>query len=160
MKTKRLGMDITGVNFVMEYILTFMIASVIFALMLMLANGLFIQGPEHIVSKVQFTDLGNDLTAKIMDTYLVAPTLPDTGNVSTGFDMPATIAGNSYWVNVENSSNSWDKWDKEVVISSSANDVVIKVTLNGVNSTIPVSGNTSSSSPDHRIWYSLTRDGS
>jgi hypothetical protein len=150
----KLQKDQAGVNFVLEYIFTFMIASIIFSIMLMMANGLFIQGPEKTVSKVQFTDVGNDLTAKIIDTYLVAPTMPDQGNVSTGFDMPSTIAGKSYWVNVEPSSNSWDKWDKEVVVQSGSNDVVIKITLNGVNSTIPVTGNTSSSSATHRIWYS------
>lgn len=152
--------DRAGVNFVLEYILTFMIASIIFSIMLMMANGLFIQSPEKIVSKVQYTDIGNDLTAKIIDTYLIAPTLPDSGNVSTVFDMPYTIAGNSYYVNVVPSSNSWDKWDKEVVVKSPSSDVAIKVTLNGVNSTIPVSGNTSSSSESHRIWYTLSGSGS
>lgn len=152
----RLEKDRNGVNFVLEYILTFMIASVIFSVMLMMANGLFIQGPEKIVSKVQYTDMGNDLTAKIVDTYLVAPTHPESGNVTTDFDMPSTIAGNSYFVNIEPSSNTLDKWDKEVSVQSPSNDVVIRVTLNGVNSTIPVSGNTSSSASNHIIWYSLT----
>jgi hypothetical protein len=154
MRKNPLRNDTSGVNFVLEYVLTFMIASVLFSILLMMANGLFIQGPETTVSEVQYTDIGNDLTAKIIDTYLVAPVSPDQGNVSTEFDMPDTVAGNTYIVNVEPSTNSWDPWDKDVVVDSNSNDVSITVTLNGVNSTIPVTGNTSSSNLIHRIWYS------
>jgi hypothetical protein len=153
MRVDRLIKDASGVNYVLEYILTFMIASIIFSIMLMMANGLFIQGPASTVSKVQYTDIGNDLTAKIIDTYLLAPTLPDSGYVNTTFDMPNTVAGNSYWVTISNSSNPADKWDQEVYVNSTSNDISIKVTINGVNSTIKVNGSTSSSSPDHRIWY-------
>ena len=153
MKVRPIRKDTSGVNFVLEYILTFMIASILFSIMLMMANGLFIQGPESTVSKVQFTDIGNDLTAKIIDTYLIAPTSPDYGDVNTTFDMPNTVAGHDYVAKVDNSANGWDK---EVVLSSTSNDVAIKVTLNGVNSTIPINGETMSNSPDHRIWYNST----
>ena len=131
-----------------------MIASVLFSIMLLMANGLFIQGPTTTVSEVQYTDIGNDLTAKIIDTYLVAPTSPDQGNVSTEFEIPTSVAGDSYYANVEPSSNSWDPWDKEVVVNSASTGVSITNTLNGVNSTIPVNGNTSSSYLIHKIWYS------
>jgi hypothetical protein len=150
MSVNPLRKDISGVNYVLEYILTFMIASVIFSLMLVMANGLFIQGPQNTVSKVQFTDIGNDLTAKIVDTYLIAPTSPDNGYVNTSFDMPYTVAGNSYWVQVSNSSNNEDK---ELFVNSSRNDISTMVTINGISSTISVSGNTSSSSPSHIIKY-------
>ena len=46
MRINSLRKDTSGVNFVLEYILTFMIASIIFSIMLMMANGPFIQGPE------------------------------------------------------------------------------------------------------------------
>jgi hypothetical protein len=123
-----------------------MIASALFSIMLVMANGLFIQGPEATVSQVQFTDIGNDLSAKIMDTYLVAPVSPDSGNVSTSFDMPSTVAGNPYFVDVVPSGT-----DK--IVYSLTNGVTINITLNGVNSTIPVNGSTSSGSINHKIWY-------
>jgi hypothetical protein len=151
MKVRLPADDDSGVNFVLEYVLTFMIASVIFSIMLVMANGLFIQGPKTTVSEVQFTDIGNDLSAKIMDTYLVAPVSPDSGNVSTVFDIPSSIAGSQYFVNVVPSGT-----DRIVSVYSNSSGVMVNVTLNSVNSTIPVSGSTSSGSISHRIWYNST----
>lgn len=149
-----LGMGDSGVNYVLEFILTFMIASVIFSIMLLMANDLFIRGPERIVSRVQFTDIGNDLSAKVIDTYMVAPIYPDEGNVSTTFDIPYTVAGNGYFVDVVPSGQ-----DRVIKVYSMSNDVDVDVILNGVNSTIPVSGSTSSSANTHVIQYNSTPAG-
>lgn len=151
MKRKSRAKDDSGVNYVLEYILTFMIASIIFSIMLMMSNDLFIQGPEQIVSKVRFTDIGNDLSAKIIDTYMIAPVSPDEGNVTTTFDMPATVASHSYFVDITGEGQ-----DKVVKVYSMNNGVSINVILNGVNSTIPVSGSTSSGSVTHTIQYNST----
>ncbi|HTX43667.1 MAG TPA: hypothetical protein VMC61_02975 [Methanocella sp.] len=153
MRVKRLWTDDSGVNMILEYVFTFTIASILFSVLLMIANGLFIQGPENTVQIIQYTDVGNDVTAKIVDTYLVAPISPDKGNVSTVFEIPNTIAGDGYFVDVKTSANGWDK---EVVVHSISNNTARKVTLNGVHSTIPVSGSTWSQFPVHRIWYDST----
>ena len=151
MKGRSAIRDDSGVNYVLEYILTFMIASVIFSIMLMMSSDLFIHGPEQTVSKVRFTDVGNDLSAKIIDTYMIAPVYPDVGNISTSFDMPTTVAGNSYFVDVAPSGQ-----DKVIKVYSTSNGVKVNVVLNGVNSTIPVNGSTSSSTLIHVIQYNST----
>jgi len=147
MKAKIVNDD-SGLNLIVEYLLTFIIASILFSIVLLLANSAFIEGPQRTVSIVQFTDIGNDITAKMVDTYLIAP---EMGNVSTTFNMPYTVAGNAYNANVVGMGN-----DKEVNVYLPDGRVSITVTLNGVNSTIPVSGNTSSLSGTHRIYYQKT----
>lgn len=139
--------DDSGVSAVVEYILTFLIASIIFSIMLLISYSMFIEGPQKSVEVLRYTDVGNDMTAKIIDTYLIAPR---DGTILTSFDMPSSIAGKSYSVSVETSKNGWDK---EVLVSSESGDVTMNVTLDGVNSTIPINGSTSSHNSTHNIWY-------
>jgi hypothetical protein len=139
--------DDSGVTAMLEYIITFVFAFIIFTAMLSMFDSMFIKGPERTVSTVQFADVGNDVTAKILDTYLIAPS---SGNVSTVFDMPQTAAGKDYMLDIRTSANGWDK---EIVVYSTYTDLNLSVTLNGVNSTIPIVGSTSSLSDSHRVRY-------
>lgn len=148
MRTAHIHRDDSGVSPVVEYIITFIVASIIFTTVLVMSNGMFIQGPQQSVSQLRYTDVGNDLSAKMIDTYIIAP---QDGSISTVFDMPDTVAGKSYVVYVKRSTN---KWDKEIAVSSDTGDVVMNVTLNAVNQTIPITGRTSSQSFIHKIYYS------
>ena len=139
--------DDRGVNAIIEYMIAFMIAFLVFTMILAMFDSMFIRGPTDIVSRIQFTDVGNDVTAKILDTYLIAP---DTGNVSTSFGIPDKVAGKEYRLDIRPSHNGWDK---EVVVYSSYTAVNATVTINGVNSTIPINGSTSSGYEAHRVKY-------
>ena len=140
----------SGVTAVLEYIMTFVFAFIIFTMMLSMFDGMFIKGPERTVTTMQFADVGNDVTAKILDTYLVAPV---DGEISTGFDMPETVAGRDYQLDIRPSANGWDR---EIVVHSQYSDQSLSVTLNGVSSTIPVKGSTSSMSDTHIVSYDST----
>jgi len=144
---RTLTSDDSGVTPMLEYMLTFVFAFAIFTFMLSMFNSMFIQGPQDAVTTTQFADVGNDVTAKILDTYLIAPAV---GNVSTVFNMPQTAAGKDYTLDISTSANGWDK---EIVVHSPYTDYNLSVTLNGVNSTIPIAGCTSSLSPLHRVRY-------
>jgi len=139
--------DDSGVTAMLEYMITFVFAFIIFTMMLSMFDGMFIKNPERTVSTIQFADVGNDVTAKILDTYLVAPAV---GNVSTVFAMPQTIAGKDYTLEICDSANLWDK---EIIVHSPYSMLNISVTLNGVHSTIPIVGNTSSMAESHRVKY-------
>lgn len=137
-----------GVNSVVEYIIVFIIGSIIFSIFLILSQSLFIENPSKTVSQNQFMDVGNDVDTKLVDTYLV---MPDNGTISTTFDMPNDIAGYGYNVSIFPSGTN----DVEVrVTSNKYNDVFADLTLNGVNSTIPINGSTSSNNAIHKIHYS------
>lgn len=141
-----------GVTAMLEYILTFVSAFIIFTMLLSMFNGMFIQGPQRTVATAQFADVGNDVTAKIMDTYLIAP---KTGNISTTFSVPERIAGQEYTVDIHTSANGWDE---EILVHSPSLNMAMSVTLNGVSSTIPISGSTSSMTNIHQIKYDSLED--
>jgi hypothetical protein len=139
--------DDSGVTAMLEYMITFVFAFIIFTMMLSMFDSMFIKGPEKTVSTIQFADVGNDVTAKILDTYLVAPA---NGSVWTVFDMPDTVAGKDYTLDILPSGNGWDK---EIKVYSPYNTLSLSVTMNGVNSTIPIEGSTSSMAEIHRVSY-------
>lgn len=140
-----------GVNVATEYIMVLVISGIVFTLLISSSQSLFIEGPSKTVTKNQFMDVGNDLDTKLIDTYLVAPR---DGMISTTFDMPYEIAGYGYKAQISNSPNGDDK---EVTVSSDQyTDVSAKLTLNGVNSTIPITGDTSSYNDKHWINYTST----
>jgi hypothetical protein len=139
--------DDSGVTAMLEYLITFVFAFIIFTMILSMFDGMFIKGPERTVSTIQFADVGNDVTAKILDTYLIAPA---NGSVFTVFDMPETAAGKDYMLYILTSAN---EWDKEIIVHSPHSMLNMSVTLNGVSSTIPIEGSTSSMSPGHQVKY-------
>lgn len=135
-----------GVSAILEYLLTFVIACVLFTIMLAMFNSMFIDGPTKTVSSIQFSDVGNDVAAKMIDTYLVAPV---DGSIKTSFEMPARVAGSEYSVKVEPINAN----DVEVEVFSLSNGVSRKITINGVHSTIRLNGITTSLSDTHWVWY-------
>lgn len=136
-----------GVSTALENILVFMIAFILFGILMFITADFFINMPAKETSRLQFTDIGNDITAKLVDTYLVTP---ENGVISTTFNMPMSVGGKDYISDIRSTRNGQDK---EVVVYSPYNGVSISVTINGVNSTIPVNGTTSSLAPTHRIYY-------
>lgn len=146
-QSKRMRDDENGVTATVEYLLTFFIASGIFTLLLLNFNGLFIDSPQYIVTRNQLADIGNDVSAKVIDTYLVAP---DDGSITTYFDIPATVAaGDTYEITVMDYMGI----DREVVVHTMDDSIVVKNTLNGAYLTIPIAGTTCSTGYWHNIVY-------
>lgn len=135
-----------GVSAVLEYMITFIIAFVLFTVMLTMFNGMFINAPTESVCAVQFTDVGNDVAAKLLDTYLVAP---EDGSIYTNFEMPGDVAGKGYNVKIEPVGTS----DAEVEVYSGESGITRKITVNGIHSTISLTGSTTSSSDTHWVSY-------
>ncbi len=139
--------DDGGASMITEYIMVFIISMLVFTVFISSAQSIFVDGPVKMVSWNQFTDIGNDVDAKLIDTYLVAPR---NGTISTTFDIPGDVAGHGYVVQLSDAPNQ----DKEVTVYSDCYPgLSVKLTLNGVNSTIPVYGNTSSHNAAHTISY-------
>ena len=105
--------DDSGVSAVVEYILTFLIASIIFSIMLLISYSMFIEGPQKSVKTLRYTDVGNDMTAKIIEHTHCSR----DGTILTSFDMPSSIASKGYSVSVEKNG-----WDREVLVSSESGD--------------------------------------
>lgn len=145
--------DDRGVTAMMEFILMFVLAAAIFSILIMNFNSLFLDQPKYVVATNQFVDIGNDVTTKIIDTYLVSP---DDGTVQTYFDMPNTVAGYAYAVNVKPVGVD----DREVEVYTDENPALsVYTTLNGANTTIAIAGTTTSTSPVHGIVYHSNGEG-
>ena len=136
----------SGVSAVLEYLITFVVAFIIFTMVVSMFDSMFIRGPTDAVSQVQFADLGNDVSAKLLDTYLI---VPESGNVNTTFQMPDAVAGHSYKLKITGNIMG----DEEVSVSSTYSSIDTVVTINGIGYTIPISGSTDSVEPIHLISY-------
>ncbi|HEY3274691.1 MAG TPA: hypothetical protein VGJ92_13055 [Methanocella sp.] len=142
--------DESGVVSAVEFLLTFSIAAIIFGILVLSINGLFLDQSRAVVGTNQFTDVGNDISTRIIETYLLAP---DSGNVTscrilTYFEVPPSIEGSGYTINI----NKHEK-DERVNIVSTDNLISVTSTLNGAGETIPIDGSTSSMSLLHYIDY-------
>jgi hypothetical protein len=146
--------DEDGVAPTVEYILTFVVASSIFALLIMNFSPLFISSPQYIVTRNQLADIGNDVSTKVIDTYLVAP---DDGRITTYFDIPGTVAaGYTYNVSVVQMTGK-DQDDSEVSVFTADRSIYVNTTLSGAGLTIPISGNTTSTWYLHDITYDTNK---
>lgn len=141
--------DGTAATSILEFVLTFILAAGIFTMFLMNFNSMFVNQPKYVVTTNQFVDIGNDVTTKIIDTYLVAP---DDGIVVTYFDIPDTVAGSTYEVSIHALGGNFI--DREVQVRSvDFGPISVNTTLNGAYTTIKMNGTTRSTSPLHGIVY-------
>ena len=152
-KSTHMEFDDSGATSTLEYILTFVMASIIFTLIVLNFNALFIDNPQTVVTRNQLADIGNDVSTKVIDTYLVAP---GDGKVITYFDIPGTVAaGNTYEIEVVPSGD-----DRELHVYTDDQRVFVKNTLNGASTTIPITGQTASTGRYHYIVFDTTTEGS
>ncbi len=87
----------SGVANLIEYL---MISAVIMALlmvMLLLVNTNIMENPANQIVYVEFTDIGNGISTRMVDVYAIAP---KNGTMSTKFDIPNEIVGKDYAVNI------------------------------------------------------------
>jgi hypothetical protein len=145
--------DERGASSMMEFVLMFVLAAGIFTLLILNFNSMFLNHPKYVVATNQFVDVGNDVTTKIIDTYLISP---DNGMVRTYFTIPSTIAGYTYVVGVHPVGDE----DLEVqVVTSQGGGISVNTTLNGAYTTIKMNGTTRSTSALHGIVYHSDSNG-
>lgn len=147
--------DESGAVSAVEFLLSFSMAAVIFGILVLSVNGLFLDQSRFTVGVNQFTDVGNDISTRIIETYLLAP---DSGNINnctiiTYFDIPQSIEGTTYIINI----NPYEE-DERVNIVSANKLISVNTTLNGAGDTIPIDGNTTSAAKLHMINYTRMGD--
>jgi len=89
--------DDAGVANMIEYVMVTGVIMALFIVMLLLVYANFVYGPINTMTYSAFTDVGNGLSTRIVDVYAIAP---DSGNITTNFDLPDEIAGRSYTVEI------------------------------------------------------------
>ena len=116
----------------------------LFIVMLLLVNANFMEGPANTLTYSAFTDISNGISTRIVDTYAIAP---ETGNITSRFDIPDDIAGRGYFVEI---GNTYDLTAQTVTVSRGS--IVTNVAIAGIGSTRRAGGNTTGTGMN-RISY-------
>jgi hypothetical protein len=135
-----------GVATLIEYIIISGVLMALFIVMLLLVNANFMEGPVNTLTYSAFTDISNGISTRIVDTYAIAP---DTGNITSKFDIPDDIAGRGYFVEIGNTIND-DPTAQTVTVSRGS--IITNVAIAGIGSTRRAGGNTTGSGMN-RISY-------
>ena len=135
-----------GVATLIEYIIISGVLMALFIVMLLLVNANFMEGPVNTLTYSAFTDISNGISTRIVDTYAIAP---DTGNITSKFDIPDDIAGRGYFVEIGNTISD-DATAQTVTVSRGS--IITNVAIAGIGSTRRAGGNTTGSGMN-RISY-------
>lgn len=124
--------DDKGISSMLEYI---MISSVLMLLMVIMALTLtnsIILPPINHLTEYSFIDIGNGVSTRIVDLYVLAP---GNGNITTLYDIPDDIAGREYFV-ILGTTAAGDQ------VSVYRDDIRRNVSLAGIGSTLKTGGMT------------------
>jgi len=121
-----------GVATLIEYIMISGVLMGLFVVILLLVNTNFMLGPANTLAHSAFTDIGNGVSTRIVDTYAIAP---ETGNISSRFDIPDDIGGQGYFVDISSSGSS-----QQVIVMR--DNIVTKISIAGIGSSRRAGGNT------------------
>jgi len=121
-----------GVTRLMEYVIISGVLLVLMIVMMFTINAVFMEGPADKLRYHAFVDIGNGVSTRIVDLYVIAP---GSGTIATKFDIPDDVAGRGYFVEVGGE-------DTDQTIKVRAGDITSKVAIGGIGATRRVSGST------------------
>ncbi|WP_067046870.1 hypothetical protein [Methanofollis ethanolicus] len=127
--------DDDGVANLVEYVTITGILMVLLIVTIFATNAIFMQGPSDRLAYHSFVDVGNGISTRIVDIYVIAP---DTGTITTDFDIPDDVAGSDYFVEMAERDG-----DQKVVVSRGG--VRSTISIAGIGATMGVTGNTTGS---------------
>lgn len=126
--------DESGVTNLVEYVTITGILMVLLIVTIFATNAIFMQGPSDKLAYHSFVDVGNGISTRIVDIYVIAP---DTGTITTDFDIPDDVAGSDYFVEMTTGESSSDQ---KVMVSRG--DIRSTISIAGIGATMGVTGNT------------------
>jgi hypothetical protein len=133
-------LDEKGVSTTVEYITISGIIMVTLMILMLVMNSVFMQGPRDLVSYHSFVDIGNGVSTRIVDVYVIAPPpyldAVKYGNIKTKYSIPDDVARASYSVDITGSRGT-----ENIVVSRGA--ISSTSSLAGIGSTIGAGGSSS-----------------
>jgi hypothetical protein len=127
--------DESGVANLVEYLTITGILMVLLIVTIFATNAIFMQGPADRLAYHSFVDVGNGISTRIVDIYMIAP---DNGTITTDFDIPDDVAEQDYFVEMAENGG-----DQKVVVSRG--DIRSTISIAGIGATMGVTGNTTGS---------------
>lgn len=128
-------MDEEGVTRLMEYIIITGVLLLLMIVMMFSINASIMEGPANKLRYHAFVDIGNGVSTRIVDLYVIAP---GNGTIETKFDIPDDVAGKGYFVDV------WMEGENRAsqAIEVQGGAIKSKVAIAGIGATKGVIGNT------------------
>jgi len=136
--TKPLHNDSAVANMI-EYLMISAVIMVLLIVMLLLVNTNIMENPANRLVYVAFTDIGNGVSTRMVDVYAIAP---QSGNISTKFDIPDEIVGRSYFVEVGGNENPDNPDISDQYIRVYRNDITTDIALAGIAASRSAKGST------------------
>ncbi len=127
-------MNITGILVVMMIILT------------LLTNSAIIEGPSDNLKYHSFVDIGNGVSVRIVDLYVVSP---GNGRIVTKFDLPEDVANDDYTVKMDPSATGAAQ---QIIVTDG--NVKSLISISGIGATKAVTGNTTGTGINRIIYDS------
>ena len=138
--------DENAVSNAVGYILITSVAITFFAILMLSLNYLFTDTPKAIVSESVYNDLGNEISTKMVDIYIIAPI---NGSIDTKLFIPFKIADERYKIKMVGGGGN-----QEIIISSLDSDNNVVVSINGIgHSVVNVTGEIYSGTTEHGIRF-------
>ena len=134
-----------AVSNLIEYVSITGILMFLMVVMMITVNTHIMEGPANQLSYAAFTDIGNGVSTRIVDVYVIAPY---NGTIVTQFDIPDDVAQKDYFVEIGSTVGSTDQ-----VVEVSRDTVRSSISLAGIGATKGVRGNTTGRGMN-RISYS------
>jgi hypothetical protein len=126
-----------GVAVMMEYVIITAVLMLLLVAVLAVVNTLFMQGPSDALKFHSYTDIGNGVSVRIVDLYIIAPPLiaGRDNHVVTQIDLPPDVANQWYMVNIVGAGTA-----QAITVGQddNKNDAIIKVA--GIGATMRVNG--------------------
>jgi hypothetical protein len=138
-----------GISSLLEYIFISGTLLILLVVLMFLVNAVFMEGPANTLQYHAFTDIGNGVSTRIVDLYIIAPY---NGTINTKFDIPDEVAGRDYFVEANPSFSGVDQ-----VIEVRRGDIFSRISLAGIGASRGVTGNTTGRGWN-KICYDSTGD--
>lgn len=116
----------------MEYLILSGMLLLLLVMVMFTVNAVFMEGPADTLQYHAFIDIGNGISTRIVDMYVIAPT---NGGISTQFDIPDDVAGREYLVEAD-----LERAKQRILVSSG--DIRSSISIAGIGATRGVTGNT------------------
>lgn len=133
-----------AVSTIIEYINITAVLLVMLVIVMIVTNAVLIEGPADTLKYHSFVDIGNGVSARIVDIYVIAP---QTGTITTEFDLPDDVAEKEYMIKMD----PYLTGASQTIIVSDGN-IKSRIAIGGIGATRGVTGNTTGSGIN-RITY-------
>ena len=129
------NLDDDGVSMMTEYLTITSVLVAMFVIIMFVVNAGLIEGPSNTLKYHSYVDIGNGISVRMVDLYVIAP---GDGTIRSHFDLPDEVAGEDYNVVLDGSEESQ-------FIRVTDGSVLAEVAISGIGASRGVTGNTTGS---------------